>query len=54
MLKKKNAKTAEEQYESVDTPSGGQYLPVHDKPTALDTIFRDPEVRHGLSLFTTA
>jgi type I restriction enzyme M protein len=54
MPKKKNVQTAEEQYESVDTPSGGQYLPVHDKPSALDTIFKDPEVRHGLSLFTAA
>lgn len=30
-------------------PSDEHYLPVHDKQAALDTVFRDPEVKHGLS-----
>jgi len=32
-------------------PAGAQYLPVRDKLAALDAIFKDPDVKHGLGLF---
>jgi type I restriction enzyme M protein len=34
-----------------EVPPHEQFLPVHDKPTALDAIFKDADVKHGLTLF---
>ncbi len=36
---------------SAEYEIGEQYVPVHDKNSALDAIFRDPNVKHGLALF---
>lgn len=36
---------------SIEYEVGEQFLPVHDKSAALDAIFRDPDVKHGLSMF---
>ena len=36
---------------SIEYEVGEQYLPVKDKNAALDAIFRDSDVKHGLTLF---
>ncbi len=34
-----------------DIPERGNYLPIHNKSDALDVIFRDSDIKHGLTLF---
>ncbi|MCI0550428.1 MAG: hypothetical protein L0287_05700 [Anaerolineae bacterium] len=36
---------------SLEYEIGEQFTPVKDKSAALDTIFRDSDVKHGLTLF---
>jgi len=48
---KTRARSVKEPPSSYETTSSEQYLPVRDKPVALDAIFRDPEVKHGLGIF---
>ncbi len=35
----------------VELETNGQYLPIKDKAAALDVIFRDPDIKHGLTIF---
>ena len=48
---KRNEHTHAELAAPENASSNGQYLPVHDKTAALDTIFKDTSVKHGLTLF---
>ena len=48
---KQNGLTTEEPPAPYDVSSDSMYLPVHDKATALDTIFKDTNVKHGLTMF---
>ena len=36
---------------SADYEIGEQFVPVHDKATALDAIFRDAAAKYGLTMF---
>jgi len=41
-------------YDASEDSTPERYLPVYDKASALDAIFKDPDVKHGLSLFTAS
>ena len=45
------AKTKTVKEPSIEYEVGEQYIPVKDKNAALDDIFRDSDVKHGLTLF---
>ena len=36
---------------AVEYEVDGQYMPVKDKAAGLDAIFRDPDIKHGLTIF---
>jgi type I restriction enzyme M protein len=38
---------------SAEYETGEQYVPVHDKAAALDTIFHDADVKYGLTMFAS-
>lgn len=48
---RQNGLTTEEHAAPYDVSSASMYLPVHDKAAALDTIFKDTNVQHGLTMF---
>ena len=47
---KQNGLTTEEPAALYDVSSDSVYLPVYNKAAALDTIFKDTNVKHGLTM----
>jgi len=48
---KARTKTKAVKEPSIEYEVGEQFLPVKDKTTAFDVIFRDSDIKHGLTLF---
>lgn len=48
---KAKTKTKAVKEPSIEYEVGEQFLPVKDKAAAFDVIFRDSDVKHGLTLF---
>src|SRR5258706_8059257 len=48
---KAKTKTKAVKEPAIEYEVGEQYMPVKDKAAALDAIFRDSDVKHGLTIF---